>query len=208
MRWFTPYPFIPQHTSKGSKWSIHKTINIHIYINIYKPLKFKIPFLFFHSNSKFPSLPLKHQRSNTTVLSLLRTPTTPLSLTNTTIILSLTPKPWKNLRLCNFSHRCRLTDIFLSTMMALQPTMAFKGPMPPNTLRVSNIDEGVFKEDLQLLFSAFGRLEWIKFQTSTCTLVKFINFYNGEWYSFSLCSWYIFLVFLISFIFIFIYENP
>ena len=88
--------------------------------------------------------------------------------------------------------------------MALQPTMAFKGPMLPNTLTVSNIDEGVFEEDLHLLFLAFGRLEWIKFQTSTFALVKFINFYHCEWFSFSWSSWYIFLVFLISFI----YENP
>ncbi|KAF3954829.1 hypothetical protein CMV_019876 [Castanea mollissima] len=63
--------------------------------------------------------------------------------------------------------------------MALQPTMAFKGPMPPNTSRVSNIDEGVSEEDIHLLLSTFGFLEWIKFQTTTCALVKFINFYHG-----------------------------
>ena len=51
--------------------------------------------------------------------------------------------------------------------------------MPPNTLRVSNIGEGVSQEDLHQLFSKFGRLECIKFKKSTA-LVKFIKFYHGE----------------------------
>ncbi|XP_050285311.1 uncharacterized protein LOC126724935 isoform X5 [Quercus robur] len=58
--------------------------------------------------------------------------------------------------------------------------MGIKGPMPPNTLRVSNIGEDVSEEDLHRLFSNFGRLECIEFETSTCALVKFINFYHAR----------------------------
>ena len=146
-------------------------------------MKFKIPFLFFHSNSKFPSLPLKHQRSNTTVLSLLQTPTTPLSLTNTTTILS-----FSHLSLERISDSVQFlsqmqTDRYISLSpprwLCNQPWL-LRALCLPNTLTVSNIDEGVFKEDLHLLFLAFGRLEWIKFQTSTFALVKFINFYHCE----------------------------
>ena len=58
--------------------------------------------------------------------------------------------------------------------------MGIKGPMPPNTLRVSNIREGVSQEDLHRMFSNFGPLESIDFGNRTYALVKFINFYHGE----------------------------
>ena len=78
------------------------------------------------------------------------------------------------------SH-CRQTYFSLSITLALQPTMAFKGPMPPNILKGSNIDEGVTNNDLHLLFSVSGCVEWIKLQISTCALTTRKNdCYNGK----------------------------
>ena len=46
--------------------------------------------------------------------------------------------------------------------------MAFKGPMLPNTLKGSNIDEGVTDSDLHLLFLTSGHVEWINFHFYLC----------------------------------------